>query len=97
MDYSNGGGRFKSTTSLDSAGRYVCNGSVTGTNGVRTFKIKGTMKIEDGFLVDTYTYYSNTNAPVPHTSRAKIIRRSESEVVARWEGADFDSTMTKLK
>lgn len=96
LDYPNGG-HFQSTAILDSTGRYVCNGSVTSTNGVRTFTIQGTMKIEDGFIVDTMTKHSNTNAPLPHPSRAKIIRRSEREIVARWEGMEVESTMRRVK
>lgn len=96
LDYPNGG-HFQSTTSLDSEGRYVCSGSVTSTDGVRPFTIKGTMRIEDGFLVDTYTNHSNTNASLPHTSRAKIIRQSEREVAARWEGMEVESTMRRVK
>jgi hypothetical protein len=55
------------------------------------------MKIDGGFIVDTMTKHSNTNAPIPHTSRAKIIRLSEGEIVARWEGAEAESTMRKVK
>lgn len=39
FDYPNGG-HFESTTILDSEGRYVCNGSVTSTNGVRPFTVQ---------------------------------------------------------
>jgi hypothetical protein len=96
LDYPSGG-HFQSTMILGSDGRYVCNGSVTGTNGVRTFRVEGTMEIEEGFIVDTMTNHSNTNAPLPHTSRAKIIRQSEREIVAKWEGAEVESTMRRLK
>jgi hypothetical protein len=82
---------------LDSEGHYVCHGSVTSTNGTRTFTIEGTMKIEEGFVVDTMTSHSNTNAPLPYTSRAKIIRQSEREIVAKWEGAEVESTIRKVK
>ncbi len=96
LDYPSGG-HFQSTISINSEGRYVCNGSVTSTNGIRTFMIQGTMKIEDGFIVDTYTNHSNTNATLPHTGRAKIIRQSERELVAKWEGAEVESTMRRVK
>ena len=91
------GGRFQSTVILDSQGHYVCNGSITTSNGVRPFTIEGTMKVDDGFIVDTMTKHTNTNAPLPHTWRAKIIRLSEDEVVAKWEGAPAETTMRKVK
>lgn len=90
-------GHFQSLTRLDSEGRYICEGSITATNGVRTFTIQGTMRIEDGYIVDTYTNHSNTNATLPHTSRAKIIRQSEGEIVAMSEGAEIESTMRRVK
>jgi hypothetical protein len=96
VDYPNGG-HFESTTSFDPAGRYVCNGSVSSTNGTRTFTIQGIMKIEDGFIVDTFTNHSNTNASLPHTSRAKIISQNEREIVAKWEGISVASTMRRVR
>lgn len=91
------GGHFRSTVILDSQGRYVCNGSVPTSSGVRAFTVEGTMKIDGGFIVDTMTKHSNTNAQLPHTSRAKIIRLSEGEIVAKWEGTEAESTMRKAK
>ena len=96
LDYPSGG-HFQSTMILDSGGRYVCNGSVTTSNGVRAFTIEGTMKIDGAFIVDTMTKHSNTNASLPSTSRAKIIRQSDREIVAKWEGAEAASTMRKLR
>ena len=96
LDYPNGG-HFQSTVILDSQGRYVSNGSVTTSSGVRAFTVEGTMKIEGGFIVDTMTKHSNTNATLPHTSRAKIISLSKGEIVAKWEGAEAESTMRKVE
>ena len=96
LDYPSGG-HYHSTITLDSEGRYVCNGSVTSTNGIRTFTVAGIMKMEEGFVVDTMTKHSNTNAKLPYTSRAKIIRQSEREIVAKWEGAEVESTMRREK
>ena len=55
------------------------------------------MRTEGGFIVDIVTNHSNTNATLPYTSRAKIIRQSERELVAKWEGAGTESTMRKVK
>lgn len=82
---------------LDSEGRYVCSGSVTSTNVARPFMIRGTMKIEDGFVVDTMTKHSNTNATLPQTSRGKIIRQTDRELVARWEGTEVDIVIRRQK
>ncbi len=96
LDYPSGG-HYQSTMMLDSEGHYVCHGSVANTNGAQVFTIEGTMKIEEGFVVDTMTKHSNPNASLPHTSRAKIIRQSEREMVAKWEGAEVESTMRKVR
>jgi hypothetical protein len=55
------------------------------------------MKIENGFVVDTMTNHSNTNAPLPYASRAKIIRQSDREIVATYEGSGVPSTIRRLK
>ena len=83
---------------LDSEGRYACNGSVTSSNWVRAFTVQGIMKVEEGFVVDTMTNHSNTNAVLPHTTRAKIISLNEDEIVAKWEGLEgVESTMRRVK
>jgi hypothetical protein len=96
VDYPDGG-HFESALTLDPSGRYACNGSLTSSNRVNPFIIQGIMKIQDGFLIDTWTNHSNANAPIPHESRARIVRQSEREVVARWEGMQFDTTMRSVK
>jgi hypothetical protein len=65
---------------------------------VRAFIVQGIMKVEEGFVVDTMTSHSNTNAVLPHTSRAKIISLNEDEIVAKWEGSEgVESTMRRVK
>src|ERR1041385_8332911 len=91
-------GHYQSTMTLDSEGRYACNGSVTSSNWVRAFTVQGIMKVEEGFVVDTMTNHSNTNAVLPHTTRAKIISLNEDEIVAKWEGLEgVESTMRRVK
>src|SRR4051794_35860345 len=81
VDYPTGG-HFESKTALDPEGHYACDGTVIRSNGVKkTFKIEGTMEIKDGFLVDTWTNRTDTNAPIPHTSRAQILKQTTDEVV----------------
>jgi hypothetical protein len=97
FDYPNGS-HFKSTTVVSSGGRYLCHGTSTGTNNIsRSFELEGSWEIRDGFLIDTMTKHSQTNAPVPTTSRAQIIRRSDSELVTKWEGMENESVLRKVK
>jgi hypothetical protein len=97
LDYPSGG-HFQATMILDAEGRYHCNGSVATSNGVRAFTVEGVMRIENGFVVDTWTNHSNTNAPIPHTSRAKIIRQNKDQIVARSEGAEgVESTLRRVR
>jgi hypothetical protein len=91
------GDHFHSRLSFDPQGRYseIC--SNTTAYGTQLSTIQGTMKIEDGFIVDTITNHSNTNAVLPNTTRAKIIRQNEREITVNYVEADFERTFRKVK
>jgi hypothetical protein len=95
VDYPTGG-HFEGRAVHDSQGRYSCNATITSSNEVKTFTIQGTMLVRDGFLIDTCTNHTATNAPIPFTSRARIIKQSDREIVARWEGMQYDTTMRRV-
>ena len=92
------GSHFKSTTVVAPDGRYMCHATTTGTNKIsKTFEIEGNWEIKDGVLIDTMTKHSQTNAPIPRTSRAQIIRRSDRELIAKWEGMENEAVLRKVK
>ena len=65
---------------------------------MKAFKIEGTMQIKDGFIIDTWTNHTNTNAPSPHTVRGQIIRQSGRELAAKWEGEmQSETVMRRVK
>lgn len=51
------------------------------TNGPRVLSMEGTLRVEDGFLIDTKTKDSQINASVPHTMRSRVIRIDGHELV----------------
>lgn len=51
------------------------------TNGPRVISMEGTLRVEDGFLIDTKTKDSQTIASVPQTTRSRIIRIDDHELV----------------
>ncbi len=76
------GGHFESKMVVAADGRYVCHGVTMGTNKIpRTLEIEGTLQVKGGFVVDTMTKTSQTNAPVPVTFRERIVRMDGQEMV----------------
>jgi hypothetical protein len=55
------------------------------TNGPRTIHFKGIFRVEGGFLIDTVTKDSQTNALVPSTNRSRIVRITGRELVLDYE------------
>jgi len=51
------------------------------TNGPQVVSMEGTFRVEDGFLIDTVTKNSQTNASVPSTNRSRIVRIEGRELV----------------
>jgi hypothetical protein len=76
------GGDFKSTITVAADGVYSCD-LVThnSSNVLRNFTLEGTWKVTNGVLVDITTKHSNTNAPLPLISTAKILRLDGQELV----------------
>jgi hypothetical protein len=83
-DFTNGG-LFQSTVMVASNGIYVCDATNFGSKGVRPVHIEGTWEIKDGFLIDTMTKHSHTNARLPFVSSEKIIHFSTNELVVQYE------------
>jgi hypothetical protein len=76
------GWHFESKTSVASDGRYICHGVTMGTNQIPlAFEIEGTLEVREGFVIDTMTKSSETNAPVPVTHRQRIVRMDGREMV----------------
>jgi hypothetical protein len=76
------GGRFTNTITVDPTGGYVCHVAAYGTDGIlRTSDLAGKFEVRDGMLIDTMTRHSNTNAPLPSTSRCRIVRFDGRELV----------------
>jgi hypothetical protein len=76
------GGRFTNTITVDPTGGYVCHVAAYGTDGIlRTSDLAGKFEVRDGMLIDTMTRHSNTNAPLPSTSRCRIVRFDGRDLV----------------
>ena len=81
-----GGSDMRSTVTIAPDGSYACTLDLPGrTNGPRTISMEGTFRVEDGFLIDTVTKHSQTNAKWPNTSRSRIVRIDDRELVLEYE------------
>lgn len=69
----------KSRIVFGSHGDYAC--KVIGSDGKLIAQLEGTFEIKDGFLVETVLKDSQTDATVPRTSRAAIVRTGAQELV----------------
>ena len=72
------GGGLTNTVTVARDGRYDCR-IVSGSG--RLFYVQGLFQVQQGFLVDTMTNSSNTNAPLPEVFRARIIRVDDHEML----------------
>ena len=77
---------FRSSTVIDDNGHYRCQYSVSTTNGVMEGFIEGVFKQTGELLVDTMTKHSNTNAPLPHSSKVRILSYDGQTLTLRWDG-----------
>ena len=89
-DFPNG---LRTTCTVKPDGSYsarLCftNGSVT--------TLAGRMQIKGGFIVDTCTKRSDTNA-VPFVEKGYIVHIDAHEIVSRWPGSPFDTPTTMKK
>lgn len=88
-DYTNelstNGTTFESSVTVASNGTYVGDLSEYNPTHLKSWHIEGTWKINNGFLIDTITKHSSTNAILPIEERAKIIRFDTNELILQWE------------
>jgi len=92
--YESDDGNFKSTTTVAPNGSYNCKFSTTNSGGVKEGFIEGKYELKDEFLIDTMTKHSNTNAILPHTSKAQIVHYDDKGITLRWEGS---TNLSKLR
>jgi hypothetical protein len=80
------GNNLSSKTVVKPDGSYVC--QITGYTNGKVETIAGFFEVvkTNGYLIDTMTQNSNTNAVVPHVSHAQIVQFDASELVLLWEG-----------
>src|SRR5437899_756115 len=78
-----GGGSITNITTVSADGHY--SRVAVASNGGELARLQGVLKVQDGYLVDTMTKHSDTNVPLPHTSRGAIIRAGDREWVLRWD------------
>lgn len=81
------GDDFKSTITIDATGNYLCEieSRDQQDHNNRTFSLAGYMKIRGGFLIDTMTKHSNTNAVLPTIFTNRIVRMNDTEIVMRMD------------
>lgn len=79
------GPALTNTITIAPDGSYECR-IVSGSG--RHYYAQGVFKVQQGLLVDTQTNNSTTNAPLPLTSRARIIRIDEREMQLRQQRID---------
>jgi hypothetical protein len=92
-----GGGQFQSTTAVARDGHYVCQISIVSSNhsSKEGVEFQGTFEVKDGFLIDTINKDSQTNGRVPRTSRARIIRMNDREMVVKYEESDTEAVFRR--
>ena len=59
--------------------------------------IAGTLKVQDGYLIETITNSSQRGARLPRVTREKIIRANDHEMVVVIEGIGMTNTITIQK
>ena len=88
---------FRSSTVIDDEGHYECKYTVSTTNGVVDGVIDGVFEQRDEFLIDTMTKHSNTNATLPHTSRARILSHDGNTITLQWDGMTNPVVLRRAK
>ena len=74
----------KSTITIASDGRYVCQVTHGTSNPVYTAQLEGTLQVIDGVLSDTQTQNRSAKPPFP-VSRAQVLRANDRELVVRFD------------
>ena len=75
------GAHIRSTSTINPDGSYMC--QVTGLPNGQVANFAGTMKVKDGFLIDTVTSDSQAGLRVPRTTQARIVRFDDHELVVK--------------
>jgi len=76
-------------------GSYTGRVWTTNSDQVLESVIEGRWEVRDGVLVDTMLKHSDTNAVLPTTLRARIIKHSDQELVLQWDGMDNTAVLRK--
>jgi hypothetical protein len=71
----------RSTFTIATNGDFVCR---TG-HGV---ELSGSFQVQGGFLIETVTKSSQTNAHLPFVSRARILQSDTNQMVVTFDGTD---------
>jgi hypothetical protein len=87
------GGVVITTNTIDVDGRYS---SVVVQSNVVVARLEGTLKVRDGFMINTITNHSQTNLELPIICRATMIRLSNSELVLKWPWEQSESPLRKI-
>ena len=84
------GGIYQSTLVIGTNGLYVANISTYSASDmiVRSNRVSGIIQLKKDMFIDTITKHSNSNAVLPWTSRGRIIRFDDQEIVVEWEVSD---------
>jgi FtsP/CotA-like multicopper oxidase with cupredoxin domain len=72
------------TNIIGADGRYASKIANPSTSSV--IDLEGTFQVSDGYLIDTMTKCSRTNAHVPNVYRGRIIRADSREMVFAFDG-----------
>ena len=73
-------------TIVNADGSFLCQiGSARSSGDVRRIHFEGYLSVQSGILTETITKDSQPNTPVPRSSRARIIRIDDNEMVVRYE------------
>jgi hypothetical protein len=90
------GGFFESVTSVKPNGHYLAQITIRRSNGTVNIDFEGDFEVKNNVLIDRITRDTQTNAEaLPRTSRAQIIRVTESEIAVRYEGTDNETVFRR--
>lgn len=85
----------RSTWIIHADGSYF--GQLTGFKSGRVVSLEGKVQLKNGFLLDTCTKHSDTNATVPFVIHGYIISMNDHEIISKWEGRNEFTTHRKVE
>ena len=89
------GGNVQQVIATALNGSYVCQLVGLTNGGIR--RLEGTVQIKNGFLIDLCTYDSQTNAGVPRTNSARIVRMNDHEMVLHRDENSSETVVRKIE